>query len=270
MSTRDDDDITAQVDAMLEAQRAYKRRWAIYGFVVLLAGVGLIAGFGYFREFWFRPTPDIAEVEKNVFDLTNDPACRELLENVDVLQVRWTKERDALRTLYDADPDDIQAGRRQIRTYLDAYQIERRRVTIIKGQWRHVRRDIDAFLAHIVFYLDKMDGALEQRVLGLAAAAHAGADIGIADAGTTDAGPRDPIAEAVAKKNASDPKADYERFWSHVTADHDKWRIYRQGPIPCGKREGPVPALPDTPNDAPLDLGAPTTPPTGSSTIRVE
>jgi hypothetical protein len=264
--TTRDDDINAQVEAMLAAQRSYKRRWAIYGFVVLLIGVGLIAGFAWFREFWFRPTPDIDEIQQNVFDLTNDPACRELLENVDALQTNWTTERQGLRDLFDSnDPDTLQAGRKQVRSYLEAYRVEIRRVLIIKGQWRHVQRDIESFLKHVVFYLEKMDAALEKKVISLAAAAAAPPD---ADAGAdADTGPSDPIAEAVAAKKAGDPKANYERFWTHVTGDHDKWRIYRQGPIPCGKREGPVPELPDTPAEIKLDLGEPAAPLKGTGSV---
>mgnify|MGYP006928174972 CR=1 FL=1 len=264
MSTHHDDDINAQVEAMLEAQKAYKRRWAIYGFVVLLIGVTLIATFAWFREFWFRPTPDIEQIQQNVFDLTNDPACRELLENVDGLQARWVTERDGLRTLFASDdPAALQAGRKQIREYLTAYRLENRRALIIVGQWRHVQRDIQSFLKHVIFYLEKMDGALEQKVLALASAAAQRGDAGAvaADAGTTaDTGERDPIAEAVAKKKAGDPTENYERFWTHVTGDHDKWRIYRQGPIPCGQREGAVPELPPTPKEIKLDLGGPATP----------
>lgn len=274
MTTRDDGDINAQVEAMLEAQKAYKRRWAIYGFLVLLLGVGLIAGFAWFREFWFKPQPDMKQLEKNVYDLTNDPACRELLTNVDALQERWTVERDELSTAFaSTDPKVIQAARKKVRAYLAVYHVENRRVLIIKGQWRHVQPDIQRFLQHVIFYLEKMDSALEQRVLALAAdAASAKADAGPADedAGPSDAdeGTRDPIAEAVAKKKKKDPAADYQRFWDHVTQDHDKWRIYRQGPIPCGKREGEVPPLPDKPSDKKLDTGELVKPP-GKDGIRM-
>jgi hypothetical protein len=251
MVKHSDDDVQAELDSMLRGQRVYRRRSAIAGLSIFLLLAFGIAVSAYFKEFWFRPTPDMEEVERISYALTNDPVCRELVTIVDGLQKRWKTDRRELRTLIlSEDPAAIQAGRRRLEDYIDAYKIETRRVTIMKGQWPHIRDDVQRFLRHVIFYLDRMNAALERRQLSLAD----GKIEAIPDA-------RDPVKEAIDAKSDKLSAEDYERFWSHVTEDHDKWRTYRQGPIPCGMRVGEVPPLPPatdtvptTPEEDPVPL----------------
>lgn len=273
----DDADLRASVEEVLAANRKTRMKWAAAGLSIVAVSVGLFALFATERAFFFRPKPDMKEVERLSFQDTNDPACRELVGNIDALETRWKSERMGLRKLFDAtDKAAIEAGLKQVRHYTEVYRTEQRRAQIIITQDPSVTADIARYLRHVLSYLKAMDQLLAERLAELNGVAEAKADDDAKDptprkvydptairtveipglgkvAVTGTPLPSSPIdPSAMASKT---PAERYLRAWSAVTEDHDKWRVFRQGPIPCGHRAGDVPPLPDT-SSSPFDKAA--------------
>ncbi len=246
----DDQNFEQQLEAVMAAERSNRLKWGVIGLTVATVSVGLFVLFAEYRTFFFRPKPNMEEIKKVAFDKTNDPACRTLLDNVDKLKDRWEKERAALRPLYKStDVEAIAKGRQVIAEMLDAYALERRRREIILTKEPRSQTELAQYFRHVIFFLKKMDKLLAERVEAInnpaAAQADAGTDGANADAGVfrkTDAGT---LEVALNKPKKEDPDKAYDRSWKLVTEDHDKWRIYRQGPVPCGQRDGDVPPVPD-------------------------
>ncbi len=260
-------------DALIEELRQTERRGrtrATVIFVTLMAlGAAAIALGITFREELFRPRPDMEAIEQVAEHWSNDPACRELIAQVDTQQQRWRAERQRIKGLWEADPAAQDAGRQELRALIDTYELEARRLEIAifqdrdtqtaEGKWirTDIRKDIRQYFKHVIFYLKKMDSLLaarqEERLAAAQPPAEAGDDVGVLEVpglGSVPVVP--PRAGQKAAKPAEAPADTWERAWSMVTEDHEKWRIFRQGPIPCGHREGEAPALPAPSSGNPL------------------
>lgn len=260
-------------DALIEELRQTERRGrtrATIIFVTLMAlGAAAIALGITFREELFRPRPDMEAIEQVAEHWSNDPACRELITQVDTQQQRWRAERQRIKGIWEAtDPAAIDAGRQELRGILDAYALEERRLEIAifqdrdtqtaEGKWirTDIRKDIRQYFKHVIFYLKKMDSLLaarqEERVAAAQPPAEAG-DAGMLEVPGLGSVPVVPPRKGQeAAKPPEAPAATWERAWSMVTEDQEKWRIFRQGPLPCGHREGDVPALPAPSQGNPL------------------
>ncbi|MEL6179990.1 MAG: hypothetical protein AAFS10_13610, partial [Myxococcota bacterium] len=205
-------------------------------FVAMVStGIGLFALFWTYSTFFFRPKPDMKEVQRVSFEKSNDPACRGLIEAIDNTAADWRDKRLNLRELATSDdPNAIQKGRQTLQAHIATYQYERRRASIIITKDPNVTGDIVRYIKHINSFLKDMDRALSEIVIAKADAA---------------ANPEDKPQEQP-KTKTDDPQAKtpverYTRGWSKVNEDQEKWRVFRQGAIPCGRRLGEVPPVPE-------------------------
>jgi hypothetical protein len=247
-SNQNQDDLQQTIAAIQAQRRRSQMKWAAVGVLVVAVTVTLyFLGFRY-REELFRPKPNMEEIEAAAFSISNDPACREMIKNVDDLQVRWKERRKGLRDLLvEGDAAAVEAGRLEVQHFLEAYKLERRRLPIIIVHDSEVPGDILRYLKHITHYLNRMDELLGARLQALKAPAEDAAE---GDAKQQEAQEGD---TGEARKGKKDKKAKveqspeelYSKAWSAITEDHEKWRVFRQGPLPCGKREGEVPPLPE-------------------------
>lgn len=246
-----------QLATIMAAERAKNIKWAVIGLLVVLTSVGLFVLFATYRTFFFRPKPDMIEVERVAFEKTNDPACRTMLTKVDELKDRWNDDRDALRPLIASkDLEAIADGRARLQAMIENYKFEQRRREIIITKEPRSQGELAQYFKHVLFYLQKMDTLLADAQTSLQRAPEA-ADSPKVDEGSKEKGndeARDKAADPTAADEqdkaggdaeAETPQKAYERAWRLVTEDHDKWRVYRQGPVPCGAREGEPPPVPE-------------------------
>ena len=242
--TEREEDFQQHIDTMLAAERKTRTKWALIGVVLALGSVGLFVLFAEYRTFFFRPKPNMQEVERVALQKTNDPVCRTLLEHVDALKDDWRAHQVEMRTLHEStDVAAIEEGRERIAQMVTRYKVEQKRRELIIAKEDRVHNELAAYFKHVLFFLDRMDALLQARAESLTAPPEA-ADAG-AIAERSDAGAQSDAGEAREAESAQDT---YTRAWRNVTEDHDKWRVYRQGPIPCGQRTGPVPELPPAPS----------------------
>jgi hypothetical protein len=225
------------VDQLYLERRRSQRRWAVVGVLIVAATAAVYTlGFRYRAEL-FRPNPNMEEIESAAFSTSNDPACREMVSQIDALQVRWKEKKASLRELLSStDAAALQAGRDELKRFLDAYRVERRRLSIIIVHDQEVPADLLRYLKHVLHYLTRMDELLQARQQEL----------------SPPPPPTDAPAPPAAKADEKPPAERYSAAWSAVSEDHEKWRVFRQGPIFCGKRVGEVPPLPDA-----IEVGAP-------------
>lgn len=247
-----------QLATIMAAERAKNIKWAVIGLLVVLASVGLFVLFATYRTFFFRPKPDMVEVERVAFEKTNDPACRTMLTKVDELKDRWNEDRDALRPLIASkDAEAISGGRAKLQAMIENYKFEQRRREIIITKEPRSQGELAQYFKHVLFYLQKMDTLLAdaqtdiQRAPEPADAPKTGEGEAKDAEGEAEDQAKDPAATAKQDKEkggeeaAETPQKAYERAWRLVTEDHDKWRVYRQGPVPCGPRDGEPPPVPE-------------------------
>lgn len=241
----------SEFDELREVQRRTRLKWALIAGGLLAVSALLFVAFAEYRVFFFRPKPDMKEVERVALAKTNDPACRALVDHIDQQQSNWTSRRVDLRKIDQSSSlSDVRAAREEIHAMVVVYDLEERRLETIVVRDPNVRGDMNAYLKQVLRFLKRMDALLTARATALEAPPPA-ADAGKSDAGGStlevpglgqiklakpDAGP------AAASEDAWVAK--YQRAWSVITEDQDKWRVFRQGPIPCGRREGKVPPIP--------------------------
>jgi hypothetical protein len=249
-----DTELDKQVDDLRQAERKNRLKWSLIAGVLVTVSVVLVVAFVEYREFFFRPKPDMNEVERVAFNKTNDPACRALIDNIDKQEVQWKASRLELQKVDESmDVAAVEAAQKQVRDMLAVYGLEERRLETIAVRDSNVRGDISKYIRHVLHYLKKMEQALDARIVELKSPPAPESDAGAADG---DAGVKTlqvpglgevAVTKAdagAAEKGTTKPVVDYQRAWSMVTEDHDKWRVFRQGPIPCGRREGAVPRIP--------------------------
>ncbi len=247
-----DDELKAHVQTLYELRRKSQRAWALRGVAALLL-VGTIYYLGVNYAHLLAAKHDQKEMEEAAFKLTNDPACRALIGNVDGLQKRWTERRGGLQGLLSSsDPKAVEAGRDELRAFIAAYRLERRRLPTILVTDTQIPSLFSQFFKHVLGYLQRMEALASDHLAQLQAppsAPDAGTapDAGLAVAPDARVAPDAGVALApdAGGKPAQRPPAElYEQAWTYVTEDHEKWRVYRQDTIPCGQRNGPAPELP--------------------------
>ena len=247
-----EEEFRKDVETVLAAERRNRIRWAIIGLLMLLGSVGLFVLFAEYRVFFFRPKPDMKEVERVAFKKTNDPVCRELLAKVDAIKDSWRSEQLSMKDLYEkGSAAEVAKGRARLQQMIGAYEIEKQRRVLMIPKEDRVHAELSAYFKHVLFYLRQMDDLLAQKQGPPPAEPVADAGGGDADADA------DSDADAGVKKEAPAGER-YIRAWRLVTEDHDKWRVYRQGPVPCGQRRGPTPAFnPTSASETSADAGPP-------------
>lgn len=251
-SNQNPDDLQQTINEIQQQRRQSQMKWAAVGVLIIAVTATLyFLGFRY-REELFRPKPDMQEIEAAAFSISNDPACREMIKNVDDLQVRWKERRKDLRGLLaQEDAAAVEAGRLEVQHFLEAYKLERRRLPIIIVHDSEVPGDILRYLKHITHYLKRLDELLASHLQTLKtppAAPGEGSPRGQEpkqEASKKDEPQEGKKGKKGAGKKELSPEELYDQALSAVTEDHEKWRVFRQGPLPCGKREGEVPPLPE-------------------------
>ena len=222
-----DQELAEVIASVRETEFRNRAKWTAVFVSMVAVSIGLFALFWNYSTFFFRPKPDMTEVKRVSFEKSNDPACRGLIEAIDATAADWREHRLALKELASSDdPDAIQNGRKILQAHLATYQHERRRAAIIITKDPNVTGDIVRYIKHITAFLKDMDRALNTIVIDMAREA----------AGT---------AREDAKEAEKSPQERYTRGWSKVNEDQEKWRVFRQGAIPCGRRLGEVPPLPE-------------------------
>jgi len=232
------------IAALTASQRKNRTVWTVVFVACVLFVVTSIWLAAENRELLFAPKPDMTEVERLAFEGSNDPACRQLVDTLDGRQKVWTQQRAGLKDLYTStDRAAIVAGRMELQVLIETYKQEQRRLEIAVIQDRDtetfegrrhktdLRADIQRYFKHVLHYLGKMEGLLGERLAELDGG---GARVDVPGLGEV----------KVVSGTGASPLERYQTAWSRVTEDHDKWRIFRQGPSPCGRREGAVPELP--------------------------
>lgn len=239
-----DEELVAELAANQRKSRVVWTAVFLSAVVFLVAAIWLAAEN---RELLFAPKPDMSEVERLAFERSNDPACRQMVETLDARQQGWSQLRVELKELHaSTDRAAIEKGRASIVELMETYRLEQRRLEIAviqdrdaetaEGRWHKtdLRGDIQRYFKHILHFLGKMEAALTERLAELDGKV-TGEPLVVAGLG--EVGRKDGEKAATAGER-------YQTAWSRVTEDHDKWRIFRQGPSPCGRREGAVPELP--------------------------
>ena len=261
-------EIEAQITSLRRTERNNRLKWAMIGITSAAVSVGLFSIFWNNQAYFFRPKPDMEEVERISYQKSDDPACRSLISAIDKTEEGWKTERLSLKTLFESDDTTaILAGLKTIREHLKSVTYERRRVQIIITKDPNVVSDIARYLKHLQRYLRDMDRSLTARLIALKPA--------LAESQPKFELPVDKRPDSVfvegfgklrvkkIKKDTREPEVAYNFAWSKVTGDHEKWRVFRQGAIPCGQRHGDLPAVPE--EDASLFKTAPQAQPVKAS-----
>ena len=256
-NAKGDPEFDEHLESLRKTEFRNRLKWMVVGVSLAAIGVGLFAVFWNYKVFFFRPKPDMTEVKRISYQKSDDPACRALIGAVDEVKTTWKEERLSLKDLYTStDPQAIRVGLETIRSHLKTFKYERRRVQIIITKDPNVVSDIARFIKHISRYLREMERSLTAHLISIDPEA---ADTQPKYEKPVDNRPDRLFIEGYGhlkiKKNRNKaeklaPKEIYARGWSKVTDDHEKWRVFRQGAIPCGRRIGDAPPVPE--EDAPL------------------
>jgi len=227
-----DPELAEVIASVRETEYRSRMKWTAVFVSMVAVSIGLFALFWNYSTFFFRPKPDMTEVKRVSFEKSNDPACRGLIEAIDGTAAEWREQRLTLKDLAsNTDPDAIQNGRKVLQAHIATYQYERRRAAIIITKDPNVTGDIVRYIKHITSFLKDMDRALNEIVIGKAK-----------EAAARNAGEGGEIKPFDTKALAER----YARGWSKVNEDQEKWRVFRQGAIPCGRRVGDVPNVPES------------------------
>ncbi len=248
--------------AEIQAQQKRSKTLAVLGLILAFAVLGgTILLVSANAEFFFKPNPDVDEAKRLAAQFTNDPACNALVDHVDAQAATWEKERGRIRKAIDSEDDKelahiIGALEKQANTLATEQRRLEISVTKAADPRGDVRSQMSRYFRYTLRYNKTMQDALKARREALAnpKPAPEGADAGESAPEASDAGTAVVKAPGLGvvkvdkpgdKTKPADPKAEYERAWKSMAKDQDSWRLFRQGPSPCGQRNGEVPALPE-------------------------
>lgn len=263
---QDPHDVDASFERFDRSERARKRKIFMLALIVVAGGLAVFFGSILYRDNRLTSNVDLDKIDSKVAERTNDPQCRDLIDQIDTLSARYFKLESQLETKLLGD--DLNAHN-EIRDEIARIQQRLDEISEFSLQanlrFDESRTQLDEWFDYVALELTFVDRLAREQIAKLkpsAEAVHAGQDAADArpDNGKTDNGEAGVLvaegrdAQKTEEKQAP-TQTPAERKQAALVALHESFQNFRiwhsASAHPCGAADDDEtpwkPAEKDTP-----------------------